>query len=93
MKTVAVKTTSTNSRDVGAIANELRCYGQLKARGDADHVVSVVGVCLDGPGGHVRLVMEYCAAGTVLQYVTAQPRVRVSIAALHGPVVCYQCPL
>ena len=77
MKTVAVKTTSTHSRDVGAISNELKCYSKFKltARGDADHVVSVVGVCLDGPGGHLRLVMEYCAAGTVLQYAT-ETRVR-----------------
>ena len=56
LKSVAVKTTSATSMDLtgGAMANELKCYGKLKALGDADHVIAMLGLCDDAPDRKVR---------------------------------------
>ena len=58
VKTVAVKASSMSLHDAtgAAIENELACYSKLKALGDADHVLSMIGLCDDAPDGKVWLL-------------------------------------
>jgi hypothetical protein len=61
---VAVKANGVDCANVDAIDNERRLLEVLLIK-PHKHVVTVYGICTDAPDGGVRLVMDYCACGSL----------------------------
>ena len=64
--TVATKVNSDTGIDQNAMAQELSVLAALPPHAN---VVTVFGVCVDHPDGKLRVVMEYCAHGSVHDYL------------------------
>ncbi len=73
---VAVKLNGTNSTDTAAIDNERRLYELLLAN-PHENIVPVYGICTDGPGDQVRLVMKYCEKGSLDNFLAKQAKPKV----------------
>ena len=65
----------------------LRCtereVGLVTALIPARHVVQLYGLCVDAPDGVERIVMEFCAFGTLTSLLRHMPRDRVRKATVY----------
>lgn len=70
---VAVKQSGVVCLDRASIDRERRLLGSIPPH---PNVVRVLGVCEDSIDNHLLIVMEYCAGGSLLSYLTLLPKVR-----------------
>jgi hypothetical protein len=68
---VAVKSNGVDCADSAAIDNERQLLEVLLSK-PHKNVVTVYGICTDAPDGGVRLVMDYCACGSLDSMLRSQ---------------------
>ena len=69
---VAVKKTAITASDESSLEREKTLLGSILPH---PNVVRVLGVCSDAPSGVMMLIMEFCAAGSVKDYLAKAPKV------------------
>ena len=67
-KEVAVKANGEKSLNAAAIDNERKLL-ELLVKYPHDNILKLYGIVTDGEDGDVRLVMEYCAGGSLEEYL------------------------
>jgi serine/threonine protein kinase len=86
---VAVKQSGVVCLDRASIERERRLLGSIPPH---PNVVRVLGVCEDSVDNHLLIVMEYCAGGSLLSYLTLLPKVcRPDVQVLLFPIRVYLC--
>lgn len=83
--TPVIVKTARSKQDKQSIEKEMRLLCSVPRH---PHVVAALRMCADAPDGQLRLVLEYCAYGSVTSFLQSVSRVGRTLARCVGVLRC-----